>query len=208
MTYNGVKGSCTEDAGQTYTGLSPPLEKDGSKELIRPECRGVNMSKHGDTEWNVFMDVRAWRMVYGFLASSSADVRVLAANATLNMPVTLEQMEKYAAELAGDGLRTFVTELAKAFLAAGEAKWWDAQCAVVMDQVLSGQSVGVCSNWAEKRKTSVSLIWRSNLAEGEMNPYGSIHDDADAHAPPIDYCLNGNVTQMWEVYWPMVNKNG
>ncbi|CAJ1443139.1 unnamed protein product [Effrenium voratum] len=203
MTYNGVKGSCTEDAGQTYTGLSPPLIKNGTKSLIRPECRGVDMSAHGDTEWNVFMDVRAWRMVYGFLASSPADVYVLAANATLNMPVTLEQM---ASQLADPDLRIFVTELAKAFLEAGEAKWWDAQCAVAMDQVLSGQSIGVCSNWAEKKKTSVSLIWRSNLTEGELNPYGSVYDDADAHAPLIDYCLDGNVTQMWEVYWPQVNE--
>ncbi|CAJ1443138.1 unnamed protein product [Effrenium voratum] len=206
MTYNGVKGSCTEDAGQTYTGLSPPLIKNGTKSLIRPECRGVDMSAHGDTEWNVFMDVRAWRMVYGFLASSPANVYVLAANATLNMPVTLEQMELYASQLADPDLRIFVTELAKAFLEAGEAKWWDAQCAVAMDQVLSGQSIGVCSNWAEKKKTSVSLIWRSNLTEGELNPYGSVYDDADAHAPLIDYCLDGNVTQMWEVYWPQVNE--
>ncbi|CAE7568765.1 rihA [Symbiodinium natans] len=208
MTYNGVKGSCTEDGGQTYTGLSPPLLKDGVKSAIRPECRGVDMTAHGDTEWNVFMDVRAWRMVYGFLEPSPADVYVLAANATLNMPVTLDEMEEYASTLADEDLRVFVIELAKAFLAAGEAKWWDAQCAVVMDQVLSGKKIGVCSNWAEQKVTSVSLVWRSNLTDGELNPYGSIKDDEDAHAPPVDYCLDGNVTQMWEVYWPMVNQTG
>ncbi|CAE6965710.1 rihA [Symbiodinium natans] len=209
MTYNGVKGSCTEDGGQTYTGLSPPLNRSGVVSAIRPECRGVDMTAHGDTEWNVFMDVRAWHMVYGFLKDLPADhVYVLAANATLNMPVTLEEMEEYAATLADPGLRIFVTELAKAFLAAGEAKWWDAQCAVVMDQVLSGLKQGVCSNWFEDKLTSVSLVWRSNLTDGELNPYGSVYDDEDAHAPPIDYCLDGNVTQMWEVYWPMVNQTG
>ena len=98
MTYNGVKGSCTEDGGQTYTGLSPPLNRSGVVSAIRPECRGVDMTAHGDTEWNVFMDVRAWHMVYGFLKDLPADhVYVLAANATLNMPVTLEEMEEYAA---------------------------------------------------------------------------------------------------------------
>ena len=56
------------------------------------------MSVHGDTEWNVFMDVRAWHMVYGFLKESPADVvYVLATNATLSMPVTLDEMEEYAA---------------------------------------------------------------------------------------------------------------
>ena len=77
-----------------------------------------------------------------------------------------------------------------------------------MDQVLSGLKEGVCSNWAEQKMTRVSLVWRSNLTAGELNPYGSIYDDADANAPPVDYCLDGNVTQMWEVYWPMVNQTG
>ena len=208
MTFNGVKGSCNEDGGQTDTGLSPPLVVDGDKVLVRPECRGVDMSKHGDTEWNVFMDVRAWRMVYGFLTSSKADVYVLAANATLNLPVVLDEMEEYASTIFDPALRIFTVALAQAFLGAGEAKWWDAQCAVVMDQVLSGQSIGVCSKWAQQRTTSVSLVWRSDLNDTELNPYGSIYDDADAHAPPIDYCLQGNATQMWEVYWPVVNETG
>ena len=77
MNFNGVKGSCAEDGGQTYTGLSPPLDMNGQKSLVRAGCRGVNMSKHGNTEWNLFMDARAWHMVYGFL--SRAKLTVLAA---------------------------------------------------------------------------------------------------------------------------------
>jgi len=212
MTYNHVKGSCSEDAGQTYTGLSPPLELEGEEEgekhhsLVRPDCRGIDMTKHGDSEWNIFMDSRAWRMVYGYLKDSSASVHVLAVNATLSMAVELPMMEQYAETLHDERLRIFTIELAKSFLKAGEAKWWDAQCAVMMDEILSGNPLGVCSNYARGKKTSVSLVWRSLLKHGELEPYGSVKDDELADAPPVDYCLDGNVSKMWEVYWPMVDK--
>ena len=206
MTFNGVRGSCSEAPGQIYTGLDPPLVEHGKKFLARPGCRGVDMSKHGNTEWNVFMDVRAWRAVYGLLAESNVSVYVLASNATLDMPITLKGIEDHAHNLHDEKMRIFMVELAKAFLGAGEAKWWDAQCAVMMEQVISGQPGGVCSNWAWNKKTAVSLVWRSNLLEHELNPYGSIVDDLNAHAPPVNYCLGGNSTQMWEVFWPMLDK--
>ena len=97
-------------------------------------------------------------------------------------------MEEYASTIFDPALRIFTVALAQAFL--------------------SGESIGVCSKWAQQKTTSVSLVWRSDLNDTELNPYGSIYDDADAHAPPIDYCLQGNATQMWEVYWPVVNETG
>jgi inosine-uridine nucleoside N-ribohydrolase len=210
MRYNGVSGSCGEVGGQTYTGLSRPLDTNGDNKgdaVVRPGCRGVNMTEHGNTEWNLFMDVLAWRKVSLYLKDKKpGEVFVLAANATLNMPVTLPAMEAHAEILIDERVRTFVLELAKAFLKAGEAKWWDVQSAVMMDEILSGNPIGVCSKYAQGRKTSVSLIWRSLLKSGELNPYGSVRDDEHANAPPVDYCLDGNSDRMWSVYWPMINK--
>lgn len=209
MTYNGVEGSCSEDGGQTYTGLSPAFQSEKKKMVdVRPGCRGVNMTKHGNTEWNVFADVLAWRKVYSFLKESTAGVYVLTANATLSMPVELPRMEAFAKNLYDERLRTFTVELAKAFLNAGEAKWWDAQCAVMMDEIISGSPRGVCSNYAQGKRTHVSLVWRSILKDDEMNPYGSVQEDEGANAPLIDYCLNGDNEKMWEVYWPVVNRTG
>jgi len=214
MTYNGVSGSCSEDGGQTFTGLGRPLVTSqttnySTQVLVRPGCRGVNMTEHGNTEWNVFMDVLAWRKVYSYLKDKKAgEVYVLAANATLNMPVTLPAMEAHAATLSDERLRIFVVELAKAFLLAGEAKWWDVQSAVMMDEIMSGNPLGVCSKYAESKRTSVSLVWRSLLKSGELNPYGSVRDDEHAEAPPIDYCLDGDSERMWAVYWPMINGTG
>jgi inosine-uridine nucleoside N-ribohydrolase len=204
MTYNGVRGSCSEDGGQTFTGLNRPLVTS----LVRPGCRGVNMTEHGNTDWNVFMDVLAWRKVYSYLKDKKAgEVYVLAANATLNMPVTLPAMEAHAETLSDERLRIFVLELAKAFLKAGEAKWWDVQSAVMMDEIMSGNPIGVCSKYAKSKRTSVSLVWRSLLKSGELNPYGSVRDDEYAEAPPIDYCLDGDSERMWAVYWPMINRS-
>merc|ERR1719293_503748 len=100
------------------------------------------------------------------------------------MPVILPKMQKHAETLHSQRLRLFVVELAKAFLKIGEAKWWDAQCAVMMDEILSGNPIGVCSKYSQGRKTSVSLVWRSLLSDDELNPYGSVRDDEHADAPP------------------------
>ena len=65
----------TEDGGQSYTGgsrpLGTPLVEAPAQE--RPGCRGLDMSEKGDTEWNLFMDARAWRSVYGTWDAQPAD---------------------------------------------------------------------------------------------------------------------------------------
>jgi len=209
MEYNGVKGSCAEVGSQIYTGDDPPLKYDGGVGIVRPICRGVSMTEKGNTEWNLFMDVLAWHKVYGFLADSDAGVYVLAANATLNMPINLAEVEAAAESLADPKLSIFTTQLAKAFLAAGEAKWWDAQCIVMMEEVVSQFDLtggGVCAGWARQKKTSVSLVWKSVLGPDEKEPYGSIKDDPEAKAPLVDYCIFGNAGRMWDVYWSTINK--
>ncbi|CAE8725025.1 unnamed protein product, partial [Polarella glacialis] len=199
MEFNGVLGSCVEAAFQTYTGLPPPIVESYGKVQVRRGCRGLSMTESGDTEWNVFMDVRAWKMTYNFLDKWGHKVYVLAANATINMPVNMATMEEGAASLNNKRLQVFVVELAKAFLGAGETKWWDAHCAVMMADVLSGIDAagsGACANWARSKRTSVNTVWRSHLHDGEKLPYGQIKDDPDADAPLVDYCLMGNPTSM------------
>jgi len=209
LEFNGVKGSCAEVGSQIYTGDDPPLKFDGEVGIVRPICRGVNMTEKGDTEWNVFMDVLAWHKIYGFLVDSDAGVYVLAANATLNMPIILEEIEAATETLADPTLSIFTTQLAKAFLGAGEAKWWDAQCMVMMAEVVSGFDAtggGVCAGWMRQKKTSVSLVWKSVLGSNDLEPYGSIKDDPEAKAPLVDYCVFGNATRMWDTYWSTINK--
>jgi hypothetical protein len=167
------------------------------------------MTEKGDTEWNTFMDVLAWHKIYGFLADSDVGVYVLAANATLNMPINLEEVEAATEALADPKLSIFTTQLAKAFLGAGEAKWWDAQCMVMMVEVVSGLDAtggGVCAGWERQKKTSVSLVWKSVLGPNETEPYGSIKDDPEAKAPLVDYCVFGNATRMWDTYLSTINK--
>lgn len=50
--------------------------------------------------------------------------------------------EEGARNLQDRVLGSFLEGLAEAFLGAGEAKWWDAQCAVMMDE--AGRAHGVC----------------------------------------------------------------
>merc|ERR1712194_65216 len=87
MHFNGVRGSCSEVGPQTYTersaGLTAAVTEESGRHQVRKGCRGINMTESGDTEWNVFMDARAWKMTYEFLSQGQAKVYVLAANATL-----------------------------------------------------------------------------------------------------------------------------
>uniref|UniRef100_A0A6U6KCL2 Inosine/uridine-preferring nucleoside hydrolase domain-containing protein n=1 Tax=Zooxanthella nutricula TaxID=1333877 RepID=A0A6U6KCL2_9DINO len=208
LKMNGHRGACPE-LGSTLESMSNMQRGD------RVGCLGVNMTTQGSTEWNVFLDAFAWRSVMSHLKSSPASVRVLAANASLNMPVEADTFDAFADALADPRLRLFTKELAKRFLGAGEARWWDAELAVLLADEVGGarERCGpvvsaeecLCANWADDRRTSVSLVWRSSLAEGEVNPYGSVYDDANADAPPVSYCLRSNPDRMWEQYWPVVN---
>lgn len=136
---------------------------------VRPGCRGqTDMSNTANTEWNVFMDAVAWQQVLGYLEDKEVDVFALAVNATLDMPVTqkgmLEQTSQY---LKGKpDLEEFMVSLAKAFTNAGEAKWWDAQLAVAMSEVLTGLNNpaqgSVCAKWLTGVKPAVSTTWRSD----------------------------------------------
>jgi pyrimidine-specific ribonucleoside hydrolase len=212
LTYNGVWGACAEDGGSTYTGLSAPLVVDGQRqEGVRRGCRGVNMTQHGETEWNIFQDVLAWHSTMGALKRSDAKVYVLAANASQNMAMNHSQVHDLTSDLADLRLRSFVRHLTKAFIQlVDEARWWDAQVAVMMSEVLTGfdsSGEGVCAGWARQRRTSVSLVWRSVLEVGQSNPYGSVVDDPNANAPEIDYCLFGNPSRMMEVFFSAVNRS-
>merc|ERR1711972_288695 len=145
-----------------------------------------------------------------YLRNGPAEVYVLAANATLNMPISFPEIMKYAPRVEDPRVRTFAIEVARAFLGAGEAKWWDAQTVVMLSDIIAGKhrrNEGVCANWARQRRTYVDMVWRSQLREGELEPYASIKDSPEADAPLIDYCLRGNPVAMWEEYWAMVNLN-
>mmetsp|Transcript_1918 Transcript_1918/g.5433 ORF Transcript_1918/g.5433 Transcript_1918/m.5433 type:complete len:476 (-) Transcript_1918:209-1636(-) len=112
----------------------------------RAGCRGVNMTEVGDTEWNVFLDAKAWDTV-ALAVSEHSDVRmyVLSSLATLDMPITQQDIDEHAKAFANrinpasaSVVTVFLRELAQSFTAAGEAKWWDAQVAVMAAEVLTG----------------------------------------------------------------------
>merc|ERR1711964_663406 len=121
-------------------------------------------------------------------------------------------MRKSASTLSNAKLEIFMNSLAKAFLDAGEAKWWDAQVAAMASEVLTGfdrTGAGVCNGWARGKRTRVSLLWRSKLTtDDEKEPYGSVVDDLDADAAEADFCLRGNSERMDELYWPVINGSG
>jgi len=211
LTYNGVYGGCAEAGNQDFTkgsmalhGLSPPQAQSTGSSALRPGCRGVNMTKHGRTEWNVFLDALAWQRATRLLGLAAVPVRVLSSNASLSMPIELEDMERHAAALSSKSLGLFVRLVAESFLMAGEAKWWDVHLAVAMTEELTGVEA-VCQTWLRSRRTITSLLWRSAPSEADGNPYGSTIDDPAGKAPSFDFCVHGNVTRMNEVYWPMLN---
>merc|ERR1711974_405768 len=104
-------------------------------------------------------------------------VHVLATNASLGMDIDIDRMRKSASTLSNAKIEIFMNSLAKAFLDAGEAKWWDAQVAAMASEVLTGfdrTGAGVCNGWARGKRTRVSLLWRSKLTTvDEKEPYGS-----------------------------------
>ena len=55
----------------------------------------------------------------------------------------------------------FITNLAENFLAAGEAKWWDAQLVVAMADIITGvaHKDSVCSVWKETTGFDINLEW-------------------------------------------------
>merc|ERR1712137_1024070 len=118
-------------------------------------------------------------------------------------------MRKSASTLKNVQLKVFLNSLAKAFLDSGEAKWWDAQVAAMASEVLTGLDLsgeGVCNRWERRKRTRVSLLWRSTLmSEEDKEPYGSVVDDADADAAEADFCVQGNNERMYEWYWAVIN---
>lgn len=198
MDWNGAYGSCTEDGqldevggnflnvtalGYSETSQNGILGADPSFNPVRPGCRGqTDMTSTGNSEWNLFMDAVAWERVLGYLSEApEIDFFALAVNATLDMPVTGETMEAQADEyLKGQpDLQEFVVSLAEAFTNAGEAKWWDAQIAVAMSEILAGTNTaktpGVCASWVTGVQPAISTVWRSDagtqlsLAEAKSN---------------------------------------
>ena len=124
---------------------------------------------------------------------------------------------------------TFMTNLAKNFLAAGEAKWWDAQLVVAMADIITGvaHKDSVCSVWKETTGFDINLEWNHVTKEegrkGIKNPYGSItdsrNDDDDddddprirtpttttTEGPHASFCVHGNVAAMQHTYWSALN---
>lgn len=212
LTFNGVYGSCAEAGNQDFTkgsmplrGVTPAQDTQTGQSALRPGCRGVNMTKDGRTEWNVFLDALAWHRSMQFLGAAGVPVRVLSSNASLNMPIELNDMLSQANQLTSKSLGLFVKLLTESFLSAGEARWWDAQLAVIMSQELMERTDGACQTWLRGRRTITSLVWRSSPGKGLGNPYGSTFDDPAALAPQADFCVYGNPVSMAEAYWPVLD---
>ena len=154
---------------------------------FRSGCRGNNMSVSGDTEWNVFLDVYAWHIVSRIVAEASISTSastsslrrpvpkfyvLLSHSATEDMPITMQDFSNglnmfnnnnnnnNKSNLDTDKV-PFITNLAENFLAAGEAKWWDAQLVVAMADIITGvaHKDSVCSVWKETTGFDINLEW-------------------------------------------------
>lgn len=158
------------------------------------------MSESGDTEWNVFLDVLAWHVVTRIAADASTPppIYVITSGATEEMPITIEDFETGTVGL-DETKAGFVTDLAAAFLGAGEAKWWDAQLVVAMADVIIDLPIeeSVCKEWIESTGFKVEMAWRSvsaaDSAAGVKNPYGSVTDKPGI-GPDAWFCRHGNGT--------------
>mmetsp|Transcript_16129 Transcript_16129/g.39707 ORF Transcript_16129/g.39707 Transcript_16129/m.39707 type:complete len:353 (-) Transcript_16129:36-1094(-) len=203
MTFNGVSGSCVEDAsGADFTPNENPLVDPLDPTItaaIRSGCRGNDMSTTGNTEWNLFLDALSWHVVTRIVATTSSSpppIYVIASGATEEMPITVEDFEEGVVGL-DEKIATFNMDLAAAFLGAGEAKWWDAQLVVAMADVITGLPIdqSVCSDWLESTGFKVELAWKSvnatEAAAGVLNPYGSITDKPGI-GPNAAFCTHGN----------------
>ena len=191
-------------------------------------CRGAEMSEVGDTEWNVFLDVKAWDVLsLGLRDYPAVRTYMLTSSATLNMPVTRAGMTAQieAAGVRDPRSRAFLTSLAEQFTNAGEAKWWDAHAAVMMTEVLAGiqgptrdssefpdstdvgtwphssDTPSVCGGWIRSDGWAVGLEWRSLVQAPKRGSYGKVHDVGSARGPAADFCVAGNVSRMEELFW-------
>jgi len=214
MTFNGVSGSCVEDASAAdFTPNQKPLVDPNNMTLtaaIRPGCRGNDMSTTGNTEWNVFLDALAWHTVTRIVATAShpPPIYVIASGATEDMPITMEDFEEGVVGL-DEQLASFIMNLAAAFLNGGEAKWWDTLLVVGMANVITGLPIeeSICTAWTHSTGFKVELAWRSvnesEAAAGILNPYGSITDKPGI-GPNAIFCTQGNVTNMQDQFWSTV----
>eukprot|EP00428_Durinskia_dybowskii_P023424 CAMPEP_0170237338 /NCGR_PEP_ID=MMETSP0116_2-20130129/18419_1 /TAXON_ID=400756 /ORGANISM="Durinskia baltica, Strain CSIRO CS-38" /LENGTH=429 /DNA_ID=CAMNT_0010488141 /DNA_START=105 /DNA_END=1394 /DNA_ORIENTATION=- len=201
LTFNGKAPGCTDSGGANYETLS----SEGFKPRAR--CRGVNMTKNGDTEWNVFLDTLAWQRVYGALFASATRVYTFTSRAAWGAAFDQEENIAHAEALADPRLRAVMVQLVTSLGSTPGARWWDAAAAVVMAEVLAGadaEGAGVCADWARQRQAGVSLLWRSRPGPGQKNPYGSVADDPAAAAPLTDFCIRGRPGRMEDAYWPVV----
>ena len=75
-------------------------------------------------------------------AERPPEVYAYTTEATEAMAVTLKDFEDGAELLSRNAtLASFVKNLAKSFLGAGEAKWWDAATAVSLGEIIAGNKV-------------------------------------------------------------------
>lgn len=75
-------------------------------------------------------------------AERPPEVYAYTTEATEAMAVTLKDFEDGAELLSQNAtLASFVQNLAKSFLGAGEAKWWDAATAVSLGEIIAGNKV-------------------------------------------------------------------
>mmetsp|Transcript_6856 Transcript_6856/g.10113 ORF Transcript_6856/g.10113 Transcript_6856/m.10113 type:complete len:123 (+) Transcript_6856:600-968(+) len=102
-------------------------------------------------------------------------------------------------------MSAFTKSLGPAFVGAGEAKWWDAQLAVAMANIINGhtgnnKTGSVCAEWKETDGFKVNMIWKnipgsSGGTSGDKNPYGSIADSPGI-GRNASFCLHGKVEAM------------
>tara|TARA_B110001452_G_scaffold241395_1_gene223561 strand:+ start:102 stop:1580 length:1479 start_codon:yes stop_codon:yes gene_type:complete len=218
MSWGGRESGCLEATGE---------EDDRHLDAEQTRgCRGAEMSEVGDTEWNVFLDVKAWDVLaLALLEHPAVRTYMLTSSATLHMPVTRDGMTAQSGAVRDPRSRAFLISLAEQFTNAGEAKWWDAHAAVMMTEVLAGiqgptrdsaefpdsTDVGswplrsdvpsVCGGWIRSDGWGVGLEWRSLVQAPKRNPYGKVHDVGSARGPAADFCVAGNVTRMEELFW-------
>ena len=178
MTFAGAYGSCVENVGASspvFTSGSYPFNvtrmgygkgQEGAMATMRPGCRGLNMDEAGETEWNVFLDAVAWHTVTRAVAEAASPPELYAytSKATESMAIT---MEDFKAGTAVEGLKpelaSFMMDLAAAFLAAGEAKWWDASTVVSLGEIIAGNKMGLCTKWAHSTGFMVSQTWKEKV---------------------------------------------
>jgi len=206
MNFMGAYGSCTENAGAAvplFTAGSYPLnvtkmgygpgsgmgecgvgESTMDCATMRPGCRGVNMCAAGLTEWNVFLDALAWHVVTRAVAEAKTPPELYAytSKATETMGITKEDFEAGTAiEGIDPEVADFMMELQEAFLAAGEAKWWDASTVVSLGEIIAGEKTGLCTEWAHSTGFMVSQTWKEMVVGNEIGSMISARTGCASH---------------------------